>query len=63
MKLSLRQMLDVVRVWLGWGDLSKENASPAHGWLLPTPTLARVQRTTNETARRSAPEVFFKDRG
>lgn len=54
MKLSLRGALDVVRVWLGWGDLSTERASPPHGWLLPAPALARSPRATVDLTRRDA---------
>jgi hypothetical protein len=60
MKMSLKRMVGVVRVWLGWGDLSTERASPPHGWLLPAPTWLRSQRTP---AHREALEKTSADRG
>jgi hypothetical protein len=57
MKMSFRQALDAVRLWLGWGDLSAERASPPHGWLLPTPVLMQLQRANRGTAR---PDVLAK---
>jgi hypothetical protein len=38
MKATFRRVVSAIRVWLGWGDLSTERVSPAHGWLLPRPS-------------------------
>ena len=60
MQVSLKRALDVIRVWLGFGDLSTEHASPAHGWLLP-PTPVPVRRTAGRETPR--PGVIGEDPG
>jgi hypothetical protein len=42
----LKVMFSAVRVSLGFGSLSEQRLSPAHGWLLP---LTPAERSTGAT--------------
>jgi hypothetical protein len=53
-KQVLKRWVSAVRIWLGWGDISSERASPAHGWLLPEPVLARAPRADVLPVKREA---------
>ena len=42
-----------LRVWLGLADASESHLTPGHGWLLPVPVDARVQRDEKDARRAS----------
>jgi hypothetical protein len=48
----LGKAFETLRAWLGLADASESHLTPSHGWLLPVPVDARVQR--DELAPRRA---------
>lgn len=42
-----------IRAWVGLADASASRLTPGHGWLLPVPVDARLQRE-DEVSRRAS---------
>jgi hypothetical protein len=49
----LGKVFHALRVWLGLADVSESHLTPSHGWLLPVPADARVQREESDLRLRS----------
>ena len=51
MMRTLKRWVSAIFSWLGFGGLSAERASPAHGWLLPNPAAARARNADRDRAQ------------
>jgi hypothetical protein len=50
----LGRLFHRLRVWTGLADAFESHLTPGHGWLLPSPAQARLQREESD-ARRGGP--------
>jgi hypothetical protein len=60
--MTIRQAFSRLRLYIGWADINEERLTPAHGWLLPTPsTMASLPADdlSNRDPAAAAPHTFF----